>query len=143
MPGVLSDAIGWCRPARQKEQIIRFLEAVQRRLVGSRCLPCRCLVAGSQAIRTDDVEPQLNLIFNAMALLAHQRCSRFPSLRWLRVDEGMLEKSGRHWFAVCLYSDGKNVAYEATPLYLNRQGASAKTKIAVGELSRSSSLIPG
>ena len=77
-------------------QIVEFYEAVQRRLVGSLFAVPDTLSQVLEAIRTDDVEePQLNLIFNAMALLAREDVPVSVIAVAEKLDEqGMLEKSG-------------------------------------------------
>ena len=116
-------------------QIVEFYEAVQRRLVGSLFAVPDALSQVLEAIRTDDVEePQLNLIFNAMALLAREDVPVSVIAVAEKLDEqGMLEKSGGIGSLFALSSDGKKYACEATPAVYARivKELSAKTKIAV------------
>ena len=116
-------------------QIVEFYEAVQRRLVGSLFAVPDVLSQVLEAIRTDDVEePQLNLIFNAMALLAREDVPVSVIAVAEKLDEqGMLEKSGGIGSLFALSSDGKKYACEATPAVYARivKELSAKTKIAV------------
>ena len=83
-------------------QIVEFYEAVQRRLVGSLFAVPDALSQVLEAIRTDDVEePQLNLIFNAMALLAREDVSVSVIAVAENGRAGDAGEIGWHWFAVC------------------------------------------